>query len=110
MTFFRFLLGFMLVSLVVYTGIVISNHGLNLLPIFFGDIKTMGWPRQFNFDFLGFLILSGLWVSWRNHFSTKGLALGILAFFGGMGFLTIYLLVLSFTEDGDIRNILIGNR
>ena len=64
-----------LVALTVYTAIVIGNHGWNLLPVFFGDISAMGWPGQFNLDFMGFLALSALWTAWRNNFSALGLLL-----------------------------------
>lgn len=108
MVLFRVLLAIMLVTLLVYTSIVIANHGMNLLPVFFGDIAAMGWPGQFNLDFSGFLILSALWTSWRHHFSTLGLALGVVAIFGGMGFLTVYLLVASYQVNGDIKALLLG--
>jgi hypothetical protein len=83
------------VALAAYTAIVISNHGWNLFPVFFGDILAMNWAGQFNFDFSGFLVLSALWTAWRNDFSPLGLVLAVVAFFGGMGFLAIYLLILS---------------
>jgi hypothetical protein len=63
----------------------------------------MTWLGQFDFDFLGFLILSGLWLSWRHHFSPNGLVLGVLGFFGGIMFLAPYLLIASFRTDGDIK-------
>lgn len=97
-----------LVALTVYTAIVISNHGIDLLPVFFGDMTQMGWPGQFNLDFLGFLMLSALWTAWRNNFSPLGLLLALIAFCGGMMFLAIYLLILSFSAR-DIPDILIGN-
>ena len=56
---FRILLALFIVAIISFTGVVIANHGWNLLPIFFGDIAAMTWPGQFNFDFLCFLILSG---------------------------------------------------
>jgi hypothetical protein len=87
-----FLLLFLL-GLAVYTGTVISTHGTDLAPIFFGDIQAMDWPGQFNLDFTGFLILSALWTAWRHRFSVWGLILAVLAFFGGMAFLATYLLV-----------------
>lgn len=90
-----------------YTIVVIQNHGMNLLPVFFGDMATMAWPGQFNLDFLGFLILSALWTAWRNGFSALGLVLAVIAFFGGMAFLSIYLLILSLGTDS-IRDILLG--
>jgi hypothetical protein len=108
MVYFRVFLALILVVLSGYTAIVISNHGMNLLPVFFGDIAKVGWPGQFNLDFLGFLSLSALWTAWRHHFSPFGLVLGVFAFFGGMGFLTIYLLVASFQVKGDVKALLLG--
>jgi hypothetical protein len=108
MVLFRVLLAMMLVALLAYTAIVIANHGWNLLPVFFGDIAEMAWPGQFNMDFSGFLILSALWTAWRHHFSPLGLALSIVALFGGMAFLTVYLLAASYLVKGDIKALLLG--
>lgn len=107
---FRLLLSAILVMIVLYTIPVVANHGLGLLQVFFGDIANMGWPGQFNLDFLGFLILSALWTAWRNDFSPGGLGLAILAFFLGAPFLTAYLLMLSFRCGGDPRVMLLGER
>lgn len=93
-----------------YTAVVISNHGLGLLPVFFGDMALMAWPGQFNLDFMFMLSLSALWVSWRHQFSGGGLALGLLAFFGGASFLTVYLFVLSIQSKGNIKELLLGAR
>ena len=108
MNLFRIFLGIIFLSLLIYTLITISNHGLNLLPVFFGDMKAMAWPGQFNFDFFGFLLLSGLWVSWRNSFSPLGLFLGLIAVFGGILFLSVYLLYLTFKTNGNIQELLLG--
>ena len=97
-----------LIVLTVYTGIVIANHGANLVPIFFNDMKAMAWPGQFNLDFMGFLILSALWVGWRHEYSLTGWVLTPLALFGGMLFLTLYLLIMSFRVNGDLKTLLIG--
>ena len=108
MLLFRGVLILIFLALAAYTAIVIANHGWNLLAVFFGDIKAMTWPGQFNLDFLGFLTLSALWTAWRHHFSFLGLALAVVAFFGGMAFLTIYLLVVSYQVKGDVRALLVG--
>jgi hypothetical protein len=108
MNAFRLLLISLWLTIAVYTGVVITNHGPNLLPIFFGDMAAMAWPGQFNLDFMCMLTLSGLWVSWRHHFSVSGLALGLLALVGGASFLTIYLLILSHQAAGDMKVILLG--
>jgi hypothetical protein len=108
MAAFRALLIVLWLIIAAYTAVVVSSHGLGLLPIFFGDMATMAWPGQFNLDFLCMLTLSGLWVSWRHHFSVPGLVLGLLALFGGAFFLTAYLLIASVQAKGDMREILLG--
>lgn len=108
MSAFRTLLAGIFLAIFGYTAVVISDHGIGLLPVFFGDMAKMGWPGQFNLDFMCLLALSGLWVSWRHHFSGAGLALGILAFFGGALFLSVYLLVESFRARGDAKALLLG--
>jgi hypothetical protein len=109
-TAFRVLLIAMLAILVGYTGVVIANHGMGLINVFFGDMAAMGWPGQFNLDFLFMLTLSAIWVAWRHQFSIVGLLLGLMAFFGGSLFLSIYLLVLSWLTRGDLRQMLVGTR
>lgn len=104
-----FALVFMIV-LSVYTVIVMANYGANLVPVFVGDIGAMTWPGQFNLDFLGFLILSALWIGWRHEYSLTGWLLTPLAFFGGMMFLTIYILIMSFRVNGDLKALVLGER
>lgn len=108
MGLFRTALVILWIVLAGYTAVVISHYGMGLLPIFFGDIAAYTWPGQFNLDFLYFLILSALWTAWRNAFSAAGLALAVVAFFGGAGFLLPYLLFLTFRERGDPVRILTG--
>ena len=108
MTAFRVLLVALWVGLAVYTGIVIAREGMNLLPIFFGDMAKLIWPGQFNLDFLCFLVLSALWTAWRNGFSAAGLGLSVPAFLGGAGFLLPYLFVLSLHARGDMKKVLLG--
>ena len=91
-----------------YTALVIRDHGVNLLPYFFGDMLKLGWPGQFNLDFMFMLSLSGLWVAWRSAFSGAGLALGTGAFFLGAPFLSAYLLYLLAQTKGDLRAVLLG--
>ena len=110
MVAFRMLLGVLLVAVVVCTIPVVLDHGLILFSVFFGDIAEMNWPGQFNFDFLGFLILSATWVMWRNHFSPIGLLLGAIASVGGIPFLTTYLLIESFRVEGDLLALIFGQQ
>jgi hypothetical protein len=105
---FRALLVVLWVILVGYTAVVIANHGMGLLNVFFGDMAAMGWPGQFNLDFTFMLTLSALWVAWRHQFSGAGLALGALALVGGSLFLTTYLFIVVGQAGGDMKEVLLG--
>ena len=89
-------------------GVVAGRHGMDLVPIFFGDIAKLTWPGQFNLDFLCMLLLSGLFVAHRHRFSPAGIALGLLATVGGSLFLSAYLLVASLRARGDLTVLLLG--
>ena len=108
MALLRIVLVIHLAILTAYTAIVIGNHGWNLMPVFFGDMALMGWPGQFNLDFIGFLMLSALWTAWRNSFSPLGLALAVVAFFGGMQtwFLMLLALAVSIASAAPRRPII----
>jgi hypothetical protein len=110
MTLFRILLAALFAIILIYTGIVGSNHGWNLMPIFVGDIIKMAWAGQFNVDFSCFLTLSATWLMWRHHFTASGIFLGVCGFFGGALFLTGYLLIASFQVDGDVNALLLGKQ
>ena len=108
MTLFRLFLLVFVFALAAYTAVTIANHGWNLMPLFFGDMARMGRPGQFNLDFMGFLALSAIWTAWRHRFSATGLGLAVLAFFGGMMFLSIYLLIQIQRTGGNARALLLG--
>ena len=111
MNAFRLLLGLVFGVVTAYTVFVAMEHGLGLFPsIFFGDIAEAGWPGQFNLDFLGMLVLSGFWAAWRNHFTPRGLLLGLGGLFLGAPFLALYLLILSWQTNGDAARMLLGEK
>ncbi len=109
MTLFRIFLVLIFTSIAAYTSIVTARYGLDILPIFFGDIGSLTWPGQFNLDFFCFLLLSGFWLAWRHHFSPAGLVLGIMGVFGGAPLLSAYLLIMSFKVNGDVKALLLGD-
>ena len=108
MLFFRLFLLTAIAVIGSYTAVTISNHGLNLIPIFFGDMAQMGWPGQFNLDFMFFLLLGVIWIAWRHQFSPVGVVLALLVPAGGMPYLSAYLLVHSFRTNGDMAALLLG--
>ena len=105
---YSLLLGLLWLVLVGYTAVVIGEYGFNLFPYFFGDMAALGWPGQFNLDFMLMLVLSASWTAWRNRFTGTGWLLAIVAFFGGAGFLLPYLIYLTRKHDGDLAEILLG--
>lgn len=110
MNLFRAFLLTCIAVIVGYTSVTIAHHGMGLLPIFFGDMATMTWPGQFNLDFLSFLLLAGIWISWRHHFDAVGILLGVITPFAGMPFVAGYLLLQSFKVDGDPAALLLGQQ
>lgn len=108
MILFHLFLVACMVAIVGYTSVTIANHGWDLVTIFFGDMAKMAWPGQFNLDFMCFLLLAGIWVSWRHHFRPAGLALGLVAVVGGMMFMSVYLLVQSLRTRGDVAALMLG--
>ena len=108
MTAFRALLFLFFALLLTYTSVVVMEYGLNFVPFALQDARAMGWPGQFDVDFLMMLTLSGLWVAWRHQFTATGLLLGLLAFLGGASFQCVYLFVVSLQARGDMREVLLG--
>ena len=110
MNAFRVLLAVIFLAILVYTVIVIGDHGMNLFAVFFGDMAQLNWPGQFNLDFFCMLILSATWTAWRNDFSLGGLVLAVMALNLGAPFLSAYLMILSFRTNGDVKRMLLGDR
>ena len=99
-----------LAVITIYTIFAIANDGFDLITPFVGDIFSVGWPGQFNLDFLMYLILSALWIAWRHDFSSPGIALAAIASVGGMLFFAVYLLIQIGRSAGDMEQLLLGQR
>jgi len=103
--------GFLVVFFLTITGytlVVASSEGWGLLPVLVDNILGLNWSGQFNLDFIGYLLLSGLWIAWRHRFSPTGVALGSVASVAGSVFFMPYLLVSLAAANGDLRRLLIG--
>ena len=110
MAFLKTLSVAIFLCIAIYTGLVVINHGANLIPIFVGDLFSLTWRGQFNLDFSGYLALSALWVAWRHQFSTQGIAVGLIACVAGMLFFAPYLFFAIGKADGDFKLLLMGNQ
>ncbi len=97
-------------TVLIYTIFTFQSEGANLLQVFFSNITALNWNGQFNLDFSCYLLLSGLWIMWRNKFSTKSIILGIIASIIGIIVFAPYILYLLQKEKGDLQKVLVGNK
>jgi hypothetical protein len=107
---FKFLLVVMALLVLGYTGLAMQKEGSDLFSVFFANIKAMGWNGQFNLDFACYLLLSGLWIMWRNRFSGTSILIGLIASILGIVFFAPYLLSCLYHAKGDLKMMLIGNK
>lgn len=108
--FLKSLLVLQTLALLVYTFIAIQNDGLNFLLRAYEFATSLTWIGQFSLDFSCYLILSGLWVMWRNKFTNSSIFLGIVAMILGIIVFAPYVLYLILTEKGDLKAVLIGQQ
>jgi hypothetical protein len=110
MLFFRSLLVTLFAITFVYTLIITGTHGWNFLPTVLSNVQALNWSGQFNIDFACYLVLSVVWVAWRNRFSAQGILLAAVASVGGILFFAPYLLVLTFSTRGNMKMLLLGEQ
>ena len=108
--FLKSLLIVQTILLIGYTIYAAQGNGWDLLQVFVQNILSLSWNGQFNLDFSSYLTLSALWIMWRNQFSIKSVAIGIIAMIIGFMVFAPYLLYLLTIEKGDLKKVLIGNR
>lgn len=107
-TLLKSLLALQTVAIFVYTALSVRNEGWDLFTIFVNNLTSLTWNGQFNLDFSSYLLLSGLWILWRNKFSPASLLIGGVATILGILFFAPYLLYLLYIENGDLRKVLVG--
>ncbi len=108
-----FLKGLLIVQtlgLIAYTIIAIENDGGNFLVRAQEFVLSMKWMGQFTLDFSCYLMLSALWIMWRNKFTTKSIAFALIAMILGIIVFAPYLLYLLTQENGNLKKVLVGNR
>lgn len=98
------------IGLLVYTFLAIQNDGPNFLLRAKAFVSSLTWMGQFALDFSCYLMLSGLWIMWRNKFRTKGIVIAFAAMVLGIVFFAPYLIYLLRKEQGNLKNVLLGDR
>jgi hydrogenase-4 membrane subunit HyfE len=98
----------MIAAMAVYSIAATMNEGINLFAVFSDNLTSLGWSGQFNLDFMCYLILSGLWIMWRDRFSSSSIILGGAAMILGILLFAPILIYLIKKEKGDLRAVLLG--
>lgn len=98
------------VGLLIYTMVAFQNEGPDLLGVFLQNVVSWNWSGQFNLDFLCYLVLSGLWIMWRNKFVGKYILLGGAAMVLGIVLFAPYLIWLINKEKGNLKRVFVGDR
>ena len=106
----KVLLASMAISVSVYTIFAFQNEGGNLFQIFISNLASLKWNGQFSLDFSCYLLLSGIWIMWRNKFSVSSIIFAIFAMIIGIILFAPYLLFLLYKEKGDLKKLIIGDR
>ena len=96
--------------LLIYSALAFKNDGADLLGVFLSNIQAVDWNGQFNLDFSCYLLLSGLWIMWRNKFSGGSIGFGLVATIMGIIVFAPYLLYLIAKEKGNLKIVLLGAR
>lgn len=97
-------------AIVIYTYFASQNAGWGLFDVFIGDLMKINWNGQFNLDFSCYLLLSAIWIMWRNHFKISSVLFAIVAMIVGIMVFAPYLLYLLSVEKGNLKKVLVGNR
>ncbi len=98
------------VAIYALTVIAWVSQGINWPAVAVGDLRALNWRSQFNFDFIGYLIVFAIWVAWREGATVKGYVFGFLSIVLGGMFSFPYLLHATYASDGDMRALLLGSR
>ena len=104
------LLTVLFLPIFAYTLYVAATYGLNIFPLFFGEIIALSWTGQFHLDFLIYLLLSAGWIGWRHRWSAKGIIMALIASVLGACFLLPYLIWVGIQTQGDMGAFFLGEK
>ena len=106
---FKVLMVALTLILAIYTGMVIKKEGINFIVVWIENIINLSWNGQFHVDFMCYLLLSGVWIMWRDRFSFWSMALACCAMVIGFIFLAPYVLYVVAKENGNFKKVLTGD-
>ena len=93
-----------------YTLYVGLQEGWIFMQVAITNLTSLTWNGQFMADFSCYLILSALWIMWRDKFSVLSIVIGLMAMVLGIIVFAPYLVWLLYKEKGLISKVLMGQR
>lgn len=106
----KLLLGLQTLIVGIYTVYVGLHEGMNFPQVTISNLLSLQWIGQFTLDFICYLLLSGLWIMWRNRYSTQSIIIGGLAMILGIIVFAPYFIYVLGKEQGDLGKVLLGDR
>ena len=108
MTFVRAFLVASTVLIYLLTGIACIYYGFNWPAVAINDLLALNWRTQFNTDFILYLLIVAIWISWREGLSVRGHVFGALSVVMGGMFSFPYILFATYRAKGDPKKVLLG--
>ena len=102
----------LLATLAIYAVTVVAciGHGVNWPAVAIADLQAGDWRSQFDVDFIVYLLLGAVWISWREGFTAKGHLFAVLSVVMGGMFSFPYVLWATYLAKGDPKAVLLGVR
>ncbi|WP_338763267.1 hypothetical protein WAF17_19275 [Bernardetia sp. ABR2-2B] len=94
----------------IYTAYVGLQDGWIFIEVAITNLTSLTWNGQFTADFSCYLLLSGLWIMWRNKFSISSIFIALFAMVLGIIIFAPYFIWLLYNEKGNLIKVLIGTR
>lgn len=104
------ILVFQTIAVLIYTAVAMQNDGFDFFAKMIQFVSSLTWMGQFTVDFSCYLLLSALWIAWRNQFSGGSILMAITASILGIIVFAPYVLYLLAQERGDLKRVLVGAR
>lgn len=108
MTALRLFLLLSTIAIYLLTALATISEGINWPAVAAADIVALNWRTQFDIDFIIYLLIFAIWISWREGFSLKGHTYGFLSVILGGMFSFPYLLYATFSTRGDMAKLVLG--
>lgn len=96
------------IGMIGYTGVVVLGEGWGFINVASHIIPSFTWEGQFLMDLNCYLILSSLWILWRNAYSVRSMMIALVSLILGIIFFAPYVLFLLWKEKGSLPGLLIG--